>query len=127
MFDKKAYAKEWSRKDHINVQFDAEKFTKKLLNSSRACAKDRGIPYHLTYDILYEALVNTNGICSVSGKHLTTLHNHLMKASIDRIDSNKGYTKNNIQIVGQIVNKSKNIMSMEEYIDLCKSVVKHNG
>jgi hypothetical protein len=46
-----------------------------------------------------------------------------MKVSIDRIDSSKGYTKNNIQCVGGIVNKSKNELSDAEYLELCRAVV----
>lgn len=42
--------------------------------------------------------------------------------SIDRIDSNKGYTKDNIQLVNQYINVMKSDMSQEMFLLMCKQV-----
>ena len=43
-------------------------------------------------------------------------------ASIDRIDSSKGYTKDNIQLVHKDVNIMKNAFNQDYFIELCKAV-----
>ena len=47
-------------------------------------------------------------------------------ASLDRIDSNKGYIKNNVQWVHKHINTMKMHMTDREFIDMCKKVAKHN-
>ena len=42
--------------------------------------------------------------------------------SIDRIDSNKGYSRDNIQLVYPKINMMKFTYSQDEFIDLCKRV-----
>lgn len=50
---------------------------------------------------------------------------HLCTASIDRIDSNRGYTKDNIVICHKMVNLSKSFLSKEEFIKMC-NLIAHN-
>jgi hypothetical protein len=47
-------------------------------------------------------------------------------ASLDRIDSSKGYVKGNVQWTHKTVNIMKQAMSDEELIDWCKVIVKNN-
>lgn len=48
--------------------------------------------------------------------------------SIDRIESKKGYTSDNIQIVCQIVNRAKNEYSQEMFDAMCLARVRQlNG
>lgn len=42
--------------------------------------------------------------------------------SIDRIDSTKGYTKDNTQLVCDIVNRMKLDLPMNEFVILCKII-----
>lgn len=44
-------------------------------------------------------------------------------ASIDRIDSSKGYTKDNIQLVHKDINIIKNAFEQNYFIELCQKVV----
>lgn len=48
-----------------------------------------------------------------------------VNASIDRIDSNKGYTKENIQIVHININSMKMHLSQDIFIDMCIKVANH--
>jgi hypothetical protein len=50
------------------------------------------------------------------GKHSTNI-------SIDRIDSNKGYTKDNIQLVCAYVNIMKSDKSIEELKYFCQCIL----
>lgn len=48
-------------------------------------------------------------------------------ASLDRIDSLKGYTKDNVQWVHKDINRMKNIYSQEYFINMCKAVSTNAG
>lgn len=86
------------------------------------------------YD-LKEIWDKQNGICPFTGWKLkfnknTNWKNQLSvtvdKASIDRIDSNNNYTKNNIRFVSYIAQMAKNIFSNDELINFCRCVSNHN-
>ncbi len=47
-------------------------------------------------------------------------------ASLDRIDSSKGYVKGNVQFVHKHVNMMKSTYSEEYFIELCTFIAKHN-
>lgn len=47
-------------------------------------------------------------------------------ASLDRIDSNKGYIKGNVQWVHKKINIMKNIYSHDEFVTLCNLVSENN-
>lgn len=46
-------------------------------------------------------------------------------ASLDRKDSSKGYTKDNVQWVHKDINIMKNVYSTDDFINYCKLVVEH--
>lgn len=74
------------------------------------------------------------GKCALSGRTMTFERGkgHIStNISIDRIDSNRGYEKGNIQLVCYIVNILKARFSQDELISLCQDIVefqekKHN-
>lgn len=49
-----------------------------------------------------------------------------VKASLDRIDSNKGYVKGNIQWVASVVNIMKQSLTDAEFISWCKLISQHS-
>lgn len=66
-----------------------------------------------------------NGKCALTGWEMTRILGQGViptNASIDRIDSSKYYSKNNIQLVCRCVNTAKSDLSVKEFIDLCKAV-----
>jgi len=72
-----------------------------------------------------------NGRCALSGWELTTklgAGNIPTNCSIDRIDSEKGYEENNIQLVCKAVNTAKSDLTPEMFLLLCSAVVERaNG
>ena len=53
------------------------------------------------------------------------LINRSMTASLDRIDSCKGYTIDNVQWVHKWINVMKSDHSQDEFIALCRAVTTH--
>ncbi len=45
--------------------------------------------------------------------------------SIDRIDNDKGYTKDNIHLVCFIANLMKSTMTVDELAEWCKAITRH--
>ena len=116
-----------SRRRRAEAPYDIDRFTQELFKQSREGARKRKIKFSLTRDNIYTLLENSKGKCAISGMDMSTHFNCLLKASVDRIDSNKGYTMNNVQIVASIVNKSKNVLSDAEYVEMCVTVARNNG
>ncbi len=90
-------------------------------------AKSRNKNFNLTLQDLKEIWDRQNGICPYTGIKLVewnykTESNSLYTASLDRIDSNKGYLKDNVQFVSKNINYMKNNLSHQETIDLCKII-----
>ena len=70
------------------------------------------------------------GKCAYTGVELilTTKYGRkygLNTASLDRIDSSRGYTIDNIQWVHKKINRIKSNLSEKEFIDWCKKVTDH--
>lgn len=55
------------------------------------------------------------GLCKLSGEKLSLQVSSPYKISIDRIDSNKGYTIDNVQLVSKIVNQAKNNLDSQTF------------
>ena len=105
-----------------------------------------GVDYHLSYiargmrqrarmgdmecdidaEFLKALLEEQGGLCAISGIPLTFVKGkgHIpTNASIDRMDSQKGYTKDNVQLVAHQVNTMKSNLSVNQLIEWCKSIL----
>lgn len=94
-------------------------------------AKQRSRKHNIYFDLTYEDMLDImwskqNGLCALSGIPMT----HKIYAgkintnlSIDRIDPNKGYTRNNAQLVCSCVNMMKGMLTIEELIQFCKAIL----
>ena len=90
-------------------------------------ARKRGQKVGVNREYMTKLLEETNGICALSGLPLSSIIDHPMRASPDRIDCSKGYVKGNIQWVGSRLNIARNDSTMEQFIAMCKAVVEHNS
>jgi len=92
-------------------------------------AKRRNIKFDITIEDMWEQAVKQNKKCTLSGTDLIfclrTIDKIKSNASLDRIDSSKGYTKDNIQWVTKKINMLKGVYSQTEFIKICKSVAKN--
>lgn len=90
--------------------------------------KTRKKEYNIDVKYLKELWENQNGICPYTGIKMelsqTTdskhTNNSLKKASLDRIDSTKGYVKGNVEFVCLFINFAKNGYSKTQVISFLK-------
>lgn len=110
----------------------------KLFNTLRCNAKRRSkiLDIEITTTDIHKLYQKQHGLCALTGlpmthKAYTRKGNqhiiHKMNLSVDRIDSDKGYTKDNVQLVGAIINRMKSDLYNKEFISLCRSVVDYHN
>jgi len=93
-------------------------------------ARLAGLEHTITIEEAWQVFLNQNRRCVMSGELLTfcrkfnTEGKDKQTASLDRIDSSKGYIIGNVQWLHKVVNKMKLNMSDEEYIEWCRKVVR---
>lgn len=92
-------------------------------------AKIRDLKVEVTIEDIWDLFLKQNKLCALTGEPLKfgiTVKNHragLTTASLDRIDSNKGYTLDNIQWVHKTVNLLKMQLAEKDFIEWCQKVV----
>ena len=93
-----------------------------------ADAKSRKLNVSITIKDAWDLLTKQDWKCAITGKAImlpSRTKGEETTASLDRIDSTKGYTLDNIQWVHKRINWMKSNMSMNEFVDFCKAVVNH--
>lgn len=103
-----------------------EEISGTYLCSIKKGARARGIPFNISLKQMWEQFLKQERKCAFTGTLLTFKKNQRHgtgTASLDRIDSSKGYTKGNIQWVHKDINYMKNDFSSKEFLGLCNAVV----
>ena len=90
-------------------------------------AKSRKLDFSITLEEAWEKALKQNKKCALSGVDLIFGRSSNRNASLDRIDSSKGYTPENIQWVDKKVNEIKSDMDEEEFIIWCKRISNYRG
>lgn len=98
-----------------------------FFSACRMSAKKRNIDFNITIKDAWQQFEKQNGTCALSGVPIKfseiTRHGHKFgSASLDRIDSSKGYTKDNIQWVHKTINLMKNVLEQSDFIRWCKTI-----
>ena len=92
-------------------------------------ANRRKIEFNLTIEYLWNLLEKQNFKCKISGVFIRMPEKYEASfanlASLDRIDSSKGYIEGNVQWVDRRINFMKHRMSDNEFIEVCEEVVKY--
>ncbi len=85
------------------------------------------IPVNITVEYAWDLFLKQNKKCALSGLDITiALTSKYNTASIDRIDSSKGYEIGNIQWVNKDINFMKRTYSQEYFINMCSLVSQYN-
>lgn len=101
-------------------------------SSCKAGAISRGFEFCITIEDMWNKFLEQDKKCALTGLPLNMERNYkmwkkdkeVMTASLDRIDSTKGYTLDNIQWVHKHINVMKMDLDQEYFIKLCKLVTK---
>lgn len=110
-----------------------ERLNSKYWHHLKYSARMRDIEFKLTKEYLWKLYLEQDRCCALTGLKLAmaaTIREHTAggtTASVDRIDSSKGYIKGNVQWVHKVINKMKWGTPQEEFIEFCEAVVKHKG
>lgn len=103
-----------------------------FIGSIKRSSNIRGIEFKLSKTFLYKLFLKQDQKCAISGvniKFAETYDDYISGAntcSLDRIDSNKAYTKNNVQWVHKTVNIMKSSLIDTEFIQWCKIISTNN-
>jgi len=97
---------------------------KNRLNIAKYSSKKRNIYFDNELDIKYLKNIydEQDGKCALSGEILEFGKWDNKTLSIDRIDSNLGYSKGNIQLVCWIINHMKVNLEQNEFINWCNKI-----
>jgi len=89
-------------------------------------AKKRNLPFDLTIEEMWSIFEKQNRRCALTGELLEfnkCLRSTNGTASLDRIDSSKGYTIGNVQWVHKFINTMKQDLTEKEFARYCQMVV----
>lgn len=93
----------------------------RMLNVARQTAKRKNLEFNITLeDIIIPS------ICPFLGCKLTNIFGRgrvATNASIDRIDSTKGYIRGNIQVISDLANRMKQEATPSQLIEFAKGVL----
>lgn len=81
-------------------------------------ARKKGIDFNLSAKFLWDLFEKQNRKCAITGIEIDLDTN----GSVDRIDSSKGYTKDNVWWTDIKINKMKLDFSLTEFLKLCEQV-----
>lgn len=91
--------------------------------------------YNIDLPYLKKLWKEQDGVCPLTGWELVlpkhscvwdNTKNKIYRASLDRIDSDKGYNKGNVRFISVMANYCKNDFTDKEVILFCESVIKNN-
>lgn len=100
--------------------------SKDYFTNIKRSADVKNFEFDITMEYLWDLYQSQNGLCAFTGWpiefHKTYRSKKTKTASLDRIDSSKGYVVGNLQWVHRDVNKLKKNMRDERFIELCIAV-----
>lgn len=109
-----------------------EEISGEFWNRTKKSAEIRNIKFDINIKEVWELFLKQDRKCALSGIELK--FNMRRKediknctASLDRIDSFKDYTIDNVQWVHKNVNRMKWDLTQEEFINICKKVVNYES
>jgi len=94
---------------------------------NHANKRKQNLGFNIDIGFLLNLYESQEGKCAISGEEMTYLAGagrRCTNISIDRIDSSKGYTRDNVQFVCDIVNVMKQQLTKSELLFWCNKIVK---
>jgi hypothetical protein len=89
----------------------------------KTSAEKRGIEWNLNLEYVKSLPM----ICFYTGDDLVLGQNKPNTISLDRIDSSKGYSEENVVFCCANVNRFKASISLDDFVNMCKKIAAHRG
>jgi hypothetical protein len=118
----------------LRVEYGKKKFggigelSKSHWGSILRHARDRNIKVDITIKDAWDIFIEQERKCSLSGitirfgRSKREEETGVTTASLDRIDSTKNYTRDNVQWVHKLINKSKFDLKQDDFIEMCRLI-----
>ncbi len=106
----------------------AEKYEEIPIRRWKNCireAESRNLNFDISIEFVWQLFLKQGRKCALSGKNLSfgrSAKDRTQTASLDRIDSSRGYCEDNVQWVHKTVNAMKMALPEEVFLDFVKSI-----
>jgi hypothetical protein len=114
--------KEGNRKSLKKTNSTIEGRARIFLRNAKKSAEKRKQEFCLEIEDIITFWKQQNGICAYTGRNMKLEAGHLDTVSIERINSNVGYTKDNTILVCQAINRMKSDFEFEDFYEMCADV-----
>lgn len=100
-----------------------------LIGRIKNNAKTRNLEYSVSNEFIWDLFLKQDRKCALTGQDLVFARTikDLQTASLDRIDSSKGYIEGNVQWIHKDINRLKMDWTLEELYKLCESVINYKN
>ena len=98
-----------------------------LVKGAKASSKveHRNLEFLITRDDLLAQWQKQEGICVYTGWNMSTMTKDIRLVSIERINGDQGYVKQNILLVCWCANRARNTMLRLDFIAMCHAIASH--
>jgi hypothetical protein len=100
----------------------------KCYHAIKQRAKSRGNEFTISKEYIWNLFLKQDKKCAITGVDIGfNINSDMHTASLDRIDSSKGYIEGNVQWVNKVINIMKQTMSTEDFLYMCRLVCKNEN
>ncbi len=107
-----------------------ENISGRLWGSIESAARKRNLDFSISIQNIWKIYESQNGLCNLSGLPIIFViiskNKKDQTASLDRIDSSKGYIEGNVQWVHKDINRMKWNLPQDKFIEYCKLITENN-
>lgn len=122
------HRQDYSNNGKNNVRFTGyEEILGSKWKAYECGANRRGIEFSIDIKYVWELFLKQNRRCALTGEEIGfgRTYKKGSTASLDRIDSSKGYVRDNVQWVHKDVNALKRDFPEKRLFELCQKIVNH--
>lgn len=121
-----------SRRENLKSQLQGKRYKEipgKYFSRLKVHAKDKNREFSITKKYVWDKFVEQKRKCALSGVEITFPKvcdcRVMQTASLDRIDSSKGYIAGNVQWIHKDLNKIKSDFAEPDFIKWCLKVAEN--
>lgn len=111
-------------KRYRKVEATLESAAKRVYSYLCRRVRVKGHDLNFDYKYLVELYETQKGLCVYTGDMLELNAGYSNTLSVDRVDSSKGYTKDNVVLTTWEVNNCKQDLELKDFVTLCEKVLK---